>query len=73
MGRSVTDETVWDIDGGPSLSILEEEGVFGWTEAAIKVGGSRGCLEELRELEGPGWWAGSESDKGWGSVVILEF
>ena len=24
MGRSVTDETVWEIDGGPSWSIFKE-------------------------------------------------
>lgn len=32
MGRSVTDETVWEMDGGPSLSILEEDDMFWWIE-----------------------------------------
>lgn len=28
----MTDETVWEMDGGPSLSILEEDDMFWWTE-----------------------------------------
>ena len=61
MGRSVTDETVWEIDGGPSLSILEEDDMFWWTEKlqSRSADGEDGCL---REVEGQGW-AGSESDR----------